>query len=139
MQPIPYKIQQIKTLQFAIFPEKFINREKVQTSASFNFAYNPSTSSIRCTASIEFMQNEVLLLTTEIQCFFSIAPEGIEQLQNQQEVPVGFLQYMGTITTGTVRGIIHAKTEGTVLNSIVLPPLNLTEAITEGMHIGPAK
>ena len=139
MQPIPYKIHQIKTLQFAIFPEKFINGEKVQTSASFGFAYNLSTGSIRCTATIEFMQNEVLLLTTEVQCFFSIAPEGIEQLLQQQEIPVGFLQYMGTITTGTVRGIIHAKTEGTVLNSIVLPPLNLTEAITEGIRIEPVK
>ena len=139
MQPIPYKIHQIKTLQFAIFFFFFINGEKVQTSASFSFAYNPSTSSIRCTATIEFTQNEELLLTTEVQCFFSIAPEGIEQLQQQQEVPVGFLQYMGTITTGTVRGIIHAKTEGTVLNSIVLPPLNLTETITEGMRIGPVK
>ena len=85
------------------------------------------------------MQNEELLLTTEVQCFFSIAPESIEQLQEEQEIPVGFLQYMGTITTGTVRGIIHAKTEGTVLNSIVLPPLNLTKTITEGLHIEPSK
>lgn len=135
MQSIPYKIQQIKTLQFATFPEKFINGEKVQTAASFNFAYNPSSSSIRCTATINFMQHEELLLTTEVQCFFNIAPESIEQLQKEQEIPVGFLQYMGTITTGTVRGIIHARTEGTVLNSIVLPPLNLTDAITEGMRI----
>ncbi|WP_307758052.1 hypothetical protein [uncultured Mediterranea sp.] len=139
MPSIPYKIQQIKTLQFAIFPEKFINGERVQTSASFNFSYNTSISSIRCTATIHFMQNEELLLTTEVQCFFNIAPEGITQLQKEQEIPVGFLQYMGTITTGTVRGIIHAKTEGTVLNSIVLPPLNLTEAITEGMRIESVK
>lgn len=139
MQSISYKIQKINVLQFAIFPEKFINGEKVQTSASFDFSCNIALSSIRCTATINFMQNEELLLTTEVQCFFSIAPESIEQLQEEQEIPVGFLQYMGTITTGTVRGIIHAKTEGTVLNSIVLPPLNLTKTITEGLHIEPSK
>lgn len=139
MQSIPYKIQKIKTLQFAIFPDKFINGEDVQTSASFKFAYNLSSASIRCTATINFIQDENLLLTTEVQCFFSIAPEGIKQLQKEEEIPVGFLQYMGTITTGTVRGIIHAQTEGTILNAIVLPPLNLTKVITEGMHIEPSK
>lgn len=41
------------------------------------------------------------------------------------------LRYLATIATGTVRGIIHAKTENTVLNSVVVPPINLVEAIKE--------
>ena len=42
---------------------------------------------------------------------------------------------MATIVVGTVRGIIHAKTEGTVLNAIVLPPINLTEIIKDDILI----
>ena len=44
---------------------------------------------------------------------------------------VDFLRYLATIATGTVRGIIHTKTENTVLNSVVVPPINLVEAIKE--------
>ena len=42
-----------------------------------------------------------------------------------------FLRYLATIATGTMRGIIHTKTESTALNPIVLPPLNLVETIKD--------
>lgn len=135
MQTIPYKIQQINTLQFAFFPDKFINGNSVQTNVSFNFGYSTSLDSIRCIASIDFMQEESLVLATKVQCIFHIAPEGIEELKKEHKIPVGFLQYMATIVVGTIRGIIHAKTEGTVLNAIVLPPINLTEIIKDDILI----
>ena len=40
---------------------------------------------------------------------------------------------MGSISVGTLRGIIHTKTEGTVLNTIVLPPINLDEIINKDL------
>ena len=42
---------------------------------------------------------------------------------------------MATIATGTARGIIHAKSEGTVLSAIILPPINLIEAIKDDLPI----
>ena len=135
MQTIPYKIGQIKISQFAIFPDKYINGEEVQIHASFSFGHSVTLDSIRCTAAFSFLQKEELLLTSETQCFFDIAPEGIEQLRKEHEIPVDFLRYMASIVTGTVRGIIHAKTEGTVLNAIILPPINLVNMIEKGMPV----
>lgn len=132
MQTIPYKIGQIKILQFAIFPDKYVNGEEVQIHTSFSFGHNVALDSIRCTAAFSFLQKEELLLISETQCFFNIAQEGIEQLRKEHEIPVDFLRYMATIATGTVRGIIHAKTEGTVLNTIILPPINLVNLIEKG-------
>ena len=40
---------------------------------------------------------------------------------------------MGTIVVGAARGIIHAKTEGTILNSVILPPINLVEIIKDDL------
>ena len=37
MQTIPYKIDQIKISQFAVFPDKYVNGEEVQIHASFSF------------------------------------------------------------------------------------------------------
>ena len=36
-----------------------------------------------------------------------------------------FLRYLATISVGTARGIQHAKTQGTILNALVIPPINL--------------
>ena len=132
---IPYRINQIKTVQFAIFPDKYVNGEDVSVNANFNFNISNDLTTIRCISSFTYSQKENLLLTIEIQCFFGISPEGIEELSKEERVPVEFLRYMATIATGTARGIIHAKTENTVLNSIILPPINLVEAIKNNLAI----
>ena len=75
------------------------------------------------------------MLILEMNTYFLIAPEGIEEIKKNGSVPVDFLRYMGTIAVGTARGIVHAKTEGTVLNAIVLPPINLVEAIKEDLVV----
>ena len=133
---IPYRINKIKTVQFASFPdaldyEIYKNNGGFGIESSFSFGYNADLTSIRCTASFKYSQNESLLLICEVQCFFDIAPEGGKQIRQDKKISVEFLQYMATIATGTARGIIHTKTEGTVLNELVLPPINLTEVITE--------
>ena len=126
---IPFRISQIKTQQFAIFPDFLVNGEKVLVTSEFNFSVNKTLSSVRCISKYSYTQAEKLLLTTEIACFFDISQDGSKELKEQGKMPVEFLRYMATIATGTARGIIHAKTEGTVLNSVVLPPINLVEAI----------
>ena len=40
-----------------------------------------------------------------------------------------FCRYMATIAVGAARGVIAAKVEGTNLENLVLPPINLMETI----------
>ena len=126
---IPFRIRQIKTQQFAMFPELLVNGDEVQIHSEFNFGVNHEVDDILCNTKLTYVQNENLLLTIEVQCFFSISKEGSKLIKSQGRIEMNFLRYLGTIATGTVRGIIHTKTENTALNPIVLPPLNLVEAI----------
>ena len=128
---IPFRIEQIKTQQFAMFPDLLENGAQVSVEANFGFGMNKGATDIRCIAKLSYIQNESLLLTTEVHCIFGITEEGSKQLLEEGRVEVGFLRYLATITTGTARGIIHTKTENTVLNPVVLPPLNLVEVIKE--------
>ncbi len=130
---IPYRISLIETKQFAIFPDKFINGENVNIDTNYNFDLKSDFSQIRCTSNIKFTQQENLILILEVACHFDIAQDGIDYIKNQNKVPVDFLRYMATIVVGTARGIIHAKTDTTVLNTIVLPPINLVDAIGEDL------
>lgn len=135
MKSIPYRIKGIRTIQFALFPENFVNGKGVEINSSFTFGHTPGLESVRCISSFTFLQDDKILLIAEIHTMFDISPEGREQLKEIKKIPVDFLRYMATIATGTARGIIHAKSEGTVLNSIILPPINLIETIKEDLQL----
>ena len=137
MNPIPYRISKIETSQFAIFPKLFVNGQNVRISTSANFALKTDLSEIRNSLMIEYYQGTQLLLVLQINCYFEIAPEGIDSIKEERRIPVSFLRYMATISTGAARGIIHAKTEGSVLNSIILSPINLVELLKEDFPINP--
>jgi len=114
-----------------MFPNLLVNGEEVIVESEFGFGINNDATDIRCVAKISYLQNDKLLLTSEVHCFFEVSPEGSQEIAKQGRIEVGFLRYLATISTGTVRGIIHTKTENTVLNAVVLPPINLVEAIKE--------
>jgi hypothetical protein len=126
---IPFRINQLRTLQFAIFPDKFVNGISVSVDTKVTFGVRKDLGDIKCVMDIRFRQEDNLLLTSQTQCNFGISPEGATDLREKGHIPVDFLRHIATITTGTVRGIIHSKTEGTVLNPIVLPPINLVNLI----------
>ena len=128
---IPFRIRQIKTLQFAMFPDLFISGKEVTVESEFSFGVNNNVSDIRCVTKFSYIQEEKLLLTTEIHTFFAVSEEGGKQISEQGRLEVGFLRYLATIATGTARGIIHTKTENTSLNPVVLPPINLVSAIKD--------
>jgi hypothetical protein len=128
---IPFRIRQIKTQQFAMFPDLLVNGKEVTVDSEFSFGVNTEIKNILCVTKLSYRQDENLLLTTEVHCIFDIREDGVNQLKEQGRVGVDFLRYLATIATGTVRGIIHTKTENTVLNPVVVPPINLVEAIKE--------
>lgn len=132
---IPYQIIRIETKQFAVFPEKFINSEPVLVKSSFGFSPSEDLQTIGCRSVFNYIQNENLLLVTELLTVFALAPEGVEEIKKKGIIPVDFLRYMATIAVGAARGVIHTKTEGTVLNSIVLPPINLVEIIKQDLDV----
>jgi hypothetical protein len=38
-------------------------------------------------------------------------------------------------TVGTIRGILHCKTEGTPFNALILPPINVSEMVTGDLEL----
>ncbi len=132
---IPYRISEIKTTQFAIFPEKVQNGKVMNIRTDFSYGINKTHNSVRCVCKISYLQEEQLLMVMEVQCLFEVAPEGIAQIEKDKKISVDFLRYIATIVVGTARGIIHARTENTVLNPFVLPPINLIDLIKEDLVI----
>jgi hypothetical protein len=129
---IPFRIRGIKTLQYAIFPEE-LRQGSIQVESKYEFGANIENRFITCCADFNYKQEDRLILVLKIACHFEIEQKGFESFneKGQFRIPADFLRYMGTITVGAARGIIHAKTEGTSINPIVLPPINLVETIKD--------
>jgi hypothetical protein len=127
---IPFRINKIKTLQFAMFPENLIN-DTIRVSTRYEFQLDKENKIILCKSGFQYSQGEKVILVLQIACYFDIEEKGFESFKQDQKIriPVEFMRYLATISVGTARGVIHAKTENTPLNPIVLPPINLVEAI----------
>ena len=131
-QIVPYRISKINTRQFAVFPNNFTS-ENVEVTTTMDFNVKKKLDEIRCICEVRYQNQEKVVMTVEVACFFGISPDGVETLKRDNRISLDFLRYMGAIVVGIMRGIIHAKTEGTVVNQIVLPPINLDKVITEDM------
>ena len=132
---IPYRIERIETNQFAIFPDKVVNREDISVEVNLNFSLGEGLSPLKNVTNIQYTQNGNLVLVLEISCFYSISDEGQQAIRKEGKIPVDFLRYMGSFSVGIARGIIHARTEGTVLSPVVLPPINLNDTIDKDIVV----
>lgn len=132
---IPYRIERIVTNQFAIFPEKFQNREDVAVDVNLNFGVGDHISPLKNITTVRYTQNNELLLVLEIICLYVISEDGLDAIRKAGKIPVDFLRYMGSFSVGIARGIIHARTEGTVLSPVILPPINLNASIDKDLII----
>lgn len=135
IQSIPYRISHIETIQFAIFPDNFVNGQEVMVNTNCGYNVRSDLNQVRNVISVNYIQDEKLLLVVQLACYYDIAPEGFEAIKKEGKIPVDFLRYMGSISVGTMRGVIHAKTEGTVLNPVVMPPINLEDMIKNDLLI----
>lgn len=135
IQTIPYKISHIETAQFAIFPDNFINGQEVLINTNCGYNVRSDLNQVRNVISVNYTQNEKLLMVVQLAYYYDIAPEGVEAIKAEGKIPIDFLRYMGSISVGTIRGVIHAKTEGTVLNPVVMPPVNLEEMVKNDLML----
>lgn len=130
---IKYRIAQIRTPQFAIFPDNYDKQKDVNIHVGVSFNVTNPLHLIKCIFHVDYSQGERPLMKTVVECVFEIAKEAAEEIKKTGKIKVEFLRYVGTITVGTARGVIAAKTENTEINHLVLPPVNLVEHLKEDL------
>ena len=134
---VQFALIRMETKQFAMFPEK-VQSNQFNVGTEFQFAVSEDKSNIRCMGSFTYTDQEQMVLFCEVGCHFVINPESWEEMKTKDgyfAIPKGFLQHMATILVGATRGILFCKTEGTMLQNYVLPLLDLTQIITDGMSV----
>lgn len=120
--------------QFAVLTDADF-KNPMRIDYGFNFSLDKSGTSIKCTCGIVYLFSEsnTPALKLDVSCIFFISKESWKNLISDSKIilPAGFLQHLATITTGTARGILFQRTEGTKYNTFHLPLLDITKAIKE--------
>lgn len=74
-----------------------------------------------------------------VSCHFNVKKDSWQnfELKTQDEliIPKEFLAHLAMIATGTTRGVLFAKIEGTEYSKFIVPILNIAEMIPEDATI----
>jgi hypothetical protein len=131
---IGFGITQIATEQFAVIAEVFQEGKDVQVNHELNFGIDKINKRIlvRKTARFHNIDNSPFMIIT-VSCQFSINNNDWQYLENIEtgkiNIPRSFAIHLTMLTVGTLRGILHAKTENTQFNKYIFPPFNVEKLI----------
>lgn len=135
---IKFKYSHIKLDQFATFNATTNQRPLAfQTSGEVQTGCNYKAKTIVITILSNVKVEDQLLMTIKVSSFFEISPESWDGLKRDGFVviPQDFLYHIGGLAVSTTRGVLFAKTEGTDLNSYVLPLIYMDQVIHSDMRI----
>ena len=137
-QPIGFSLSSIATEQFAIIEQNFSENNEVFISTTLRFGKHDEDKEIAVSALFKFEIESQPFILIEGACRFKIEPAswGTFVKDDKMIIPKGFLTHLAILTIGTVRGILHAKTENTSFNHFVIPTIDVTEIITEDYTFG---
>ena len=124
-QAVYYKFVGLELPQFATFEDNYKEDDlNIDISCKFSFAYNSSERVIRCSNSIVVSKERVLLIKADLDAYFAINELSVEAISENGEIvfqPALQAQF-ASLTYGTMRGVIFAKTLNTPLSKVILPP-----------------
>ncbi|WKN45814.1 hypothetical protein [Tunicatimonas pelagia] len=132
---IGFLLSNISTLEFATIDSAYQEGSPEDLQLGFGFGILEEERWIVCDANVEFHINNRPFIIIKVRCEFEIDPNAWERFvdykKNTITFPDGLLRHLAVLTTGTTRGILHAKTENTKFNQIILPTLNIADIVSE--------
>lgn len=131
-----FKMTKINIDQFAILNQEAPISD-IDININLRFKYSLEARRIAPNMQFSFKHNESTLVILEVTCEFEIHPDDWKELITSSElcIPKSILEYFVAQTVGTARGIMHCKTEGTSYNGIILPPIDITQLVTDDIRI----
>lgn len=132
-QKICYKFIKLDLTQFATFEEQYVNDEKpIELSSSFQFSYDFENDVVCCKTSIVLTKATGPILKAELNSFFALMKESVNSISSNGfiKLPVELMTQFASLGYGTMRGVTYAKTIGTPLEEIVLPPNDIHKIFT---------
>lgn len=128
---ISFRLRNIVTEQFATFEIDNIP-ETHDLKSELQFAVNTENKVVACKMNFQFLHQNSPLVTLKVVCNFDVEPQSWDKdlmTTNKIILPKHFLEHLCVITVGTARGVLHAKTENTPFNRLMIPTFNVSNLV----------
>lgn len=139
MKQIPFRIVNIIVEEFQLFTDAKIGHSRVDVRTDFEFGVNRDAHAVSSKIKYTYFQNELPLMQLTLICVFDVKPDefGALIVEDKFVIEPFFSQYLATINVGAARGEIHARCDavGSPVANIILPPINLTEPLSDTIEI----
>lgn len=137
---ISFGLRKISTEQFAIIESAFEkSTENIELTNGLRFGFDIENRIISVLVSANFNQDKGPFLLLEIGCHFEIDKEQWGELNNIEafeiKLPMELARHLVMLSIGTLRGVLHAKTENTPFNMFFLPTINVNDLVKEDVTI----
>ena len=130
---IYYSFIKLNLAQFATFEFNPGELLPIELSSSFGFAYSFEDGIVCCTSDITLNQGSAPVLKAELNSYFKLQPESVLEITDDDGsliLPVSLMTQFASLCYGSMRGVIYAKTMGTALENMVLPPCDVQQIFT---------
>lgn len=144
-ESIKFRLVRLSTDQFGVLNEMYKPDVPVGVSTKLSFGAEEKEKIVVVSASFRFEldHSQAPFIILETKAFFNIKPESWECMcdveANTLSLEKDFARHLSVIVVGTSRGILHTRTEGTDLNRVILPLINVEEILNEDVTISLAK
>ena len=136
---IGFSLKGVVTRQFAIIEDAFNDEEIVELNLNSGFVVHKDEHEVTNFFKVHFTQKKKPFLILETGCHFEISPEAWKEFYDEKKktlkLPKSFAGHLLMLNIGTSRGVLHAKTEDTYFNQLILPPLNVNRLINDDVII----
>lgn len=126
----------LRTLSFAVIDAAYKKTGSLNLLTGLSFGLDIDDHTVTCSAEFAFeKKKDQPFLILKVQGLFEINEEDFLQKMKQDDgsylVTQGLATHFAVLTVGSARGILHAKTEGTIYNQYLLPTIDIKEMLQE--------
>lgn len=134
-----FQLKKITTEQFDLIEDAYDEScTEVNLGFGFKFGLNEKERMIAAYVKVQFEQAEKPFILLELAHHYLIEPSSWEQMKSEEHVtlPKNIATHLAALTIGSIRGMLHCKTEDTPFNNFVLPTINVNELLKEDVVMG---
>lgn len=130
---IYYKFIKLDLSKFVAFEDNYDEDSRpLEVTTSFKFLYNFEQEEVSCEVSARIVKENKPLIEAVLISYFMITEQSANLIKENDKVilPVDLMTQFASLCYGALRGVIYAKTLGSKLDRIILPPTDISTIIT---------
>jgi len=135
---IRFNWAKIMTDEFAVL-EKYDPAVTTDITIHIGFDAESTDRLVAVQIKVVFNQQQKVCLVLAVTSIFILSTEDWVILYDREQkiitIEIPLALHLASLSLSTLRGVLHAKTEGLPMNTFVLPPINVSEIVKEKVVI----